>query len=182
MKKKDQNLITLKISYSCDQNLIDYIRQYNSLLKFTYNRLVEHHLNDHDINVLQKDIKNCDLVNNSWFRGSAYYDAKARVAASPDKPIIFGGKWLFLKRCQHKISKEEFQQQKLAPLYSIGEVNVGGNRFFKLIDEKTVEFRPDKRLKFKLQLGKISKKRSQILNQLTITQLKNSSILSRKTE
>ena len=139
-RQKDQNLITLKIAYQCQYDLLPYIRQYNSLLRFTYNRLVEQHLNDHDINVLQKCIKNCDLVNNSWFRGSAYYDAKARIAASPDKPIVFGGKWLFLKRCQHEISKEEFQQRRLIPLYSIGEVNVGSNRFFKLLDEKTVDY------------------------------------------
>ena len=36
-----QNLITLKIKYSCNNSILDIIKQYNSVLKFTYNRLLE---------------------------------------------------------------------------------------------------------------------------------------------
>ena len=45
MKKKNKNLITLKIKYSTDELSLRYIfcvrEDYNKVLRFTYNRLVD---------------------------------------------------------------------------------------------------------------------------------------------
>ena len=35
-----QNLITLKIKYSCNNSFLDVIKQYNSVLKFTLHTIV----------------------------------------------------------------------------------------------------------------------------------------------
>ena len=92
-----QNLITLKIKYICDSSILDVIRQYNSALKFTYNRLLANtKLKTAEITQLQKSLNNCDLIG-SHFRNSAIYDAKSLVERSTE-PIIFGGKYLFKQR------------------------------------------------------------------------------------
>ena len=67
----------------------------------------------------------------SWLIYSAIANARAIYASAKErdqKSVIFGSKKLFLKRCQHKISKEEFQEQKLIPLYIVGEKSRYGNR------------------------------------------------------
>ncbi len=115
-----QNLITLKIKYSCDNSILDVIKQYNSVLKFTYNRLLENpKLKTSEITQLQKNLNNCNLIG-SHLRNSAIYDARSLINHS-DRSIIFGGKYLFKQRCQHKISKDEFSLKRLRPIDSIGE-------------------------------------------------------------
>lgn len=93
---KNQNLVTWKIKYSCDSSLLDVIKQYNSVLKFTYNRLLENpKLKTSEITQLQKSLNNCSLIG-SHLKNSAIYDAKSLVALS-DKPIVFGVS-IFLNR------------------------------------------------------------------------------------
>ena len=45
MFENDSNIITLKIKYSTDENsksrILEYIKNYNNVLRFTYNRLHE---------------------------------------------------------------------------------------------------------------------------------------------
>ena len=157
----------MKIEYRCDKDLLSYVKQYNSLLKFTYNRLADDSsLKESKVNLLQKQVKNCDLVNNSWFRTSSYVDAKTMLASDSKGNSIFGGKWLFLQRCQLKISQDEFRIKRLLPLCSIGEASERGNRLFRLIDNETIEFKPSRGAKFILNLQNVGKKRRQILNQL----------------
>ena len=46
------------------------------------------------------------------------------------KSLIFGGKNNYKLRQEGKISKEEFKQNRLSPIYSIGEKLAKGNRKF----------------------------------------------------
>ena len=45
MSENDSNIITLKLKYSTDENsktrILEYIKNYNNVLHFTYNRLYE---------------------------------------------------------------------------------------------------------------------------------------------
>ena len=45
MSENDSNIITLKIKYSTDEQsktrILEYIKNYNNVLRFTYNRLHE---------------------------------------------------------------------------------------------------------------------------------------------
>ena len=160
-----QNLITLKIKYSCEESILDVIRQYNSVLKFTYNRLLENQkLKTAEITQLQKNLNNCNLIG-SHLKNSAIYDAKSLVEKS-NEPIIFGGKNLFNQRCQHKISKDEFQLKRLRPITSIGEANKNANRLFDIIDNQTIIFKLNKHQHFKLKLQNIGSKRLKELNKL----------------
>ena len=160
-----QNLITLKIKYSCNNSILEVIKQYNSVLKFTYNRLLENHkLKTAEITQLQKNINNCDLIG-SHLKNSAIYDAKSLVERSTE-PIIFGGKSLFKQRCQHKISKDDFLLKRLIPIYSVGEANKKANRLFDIIDNQTIIFKLNRQQHFELKLQQVGSKRLKELNKL----------------
>ena len=161
----NQNLITLKIKYSCNNSILDVISQYNSVLRFTYNRLLENpKLKTSEITQLQKNLNNCDLIG-SHLKNSAIYDAKSLIERS-DKPIIFGGKHLFKQRCQHKITKDEFLLRRLRPITSIGEANKKANRLFDIVDNQTIIFKLNKQQHFKLNLQQVGSKRLKELDKL----------------
>ena len=153
MSENDSNIITLKIKYSTDENsktrILEYIKNYNNVLRFTYNRL---HKNDKlktkEITELQKSMNN--IFVDSHFKNSAIFDSKTLL--HNDK-VIFGGKKLFIDRCQNKISKEEFQIKKLRPLYSVGESPQKGNRKFSIITENHIIFKPNKYEHFLLEIN-----------------------------
>lgn len=160
-----KNLITLKIKYSCDNSILDVIKQYNSVLKFTYNRLLENpKLKTSEITQLQKNLNHCDLIG-SHLKNSIIYDAKSLIEKST-KPIIFGGKHLFKQRCQHKINRDEFLIKRLRPISSIGEANQKSNRLFDIIDNQTIIFKLNKHQHFELKLQQVGSKRLKELNKL----------------
>ena len=113
MKNNEINQITLKIKYSTDEQsktrILEYIKNYNNVLRFTYNRLHENKdLKTKEITVLQKSMNNVFV--DSHFKNSAIFDSKSLLR---NEKVIFGGKKLFIDRCQNKISKEEFQIKKI---------------------------------------------------------------------
>ena len=158
------NLVTYKIKYNCNESLLPIIKQYNSVLRFTYNRLLDEKLSTKELTVLQKTLNNTELIQ-SHLRNSAIYDAKTLIAKSTT-PIIFGGKKLFVKRCKHEISHDEFQIKKLFPLTSIGEMCKGANRLFKITDNSTISFNLNRNTHYELNLTEVGTKRSRELDQL----------------
>lgn len=158
------NTITLKIKYVPENGdlttILSFIKNYNNVLRFTYNRVQEGMKSTKEITNLQKELNN--IFVDSHFKNSAIYEAKAYQ----ENKIIFGGKKLFLDRLRNKISKEEFKLKKLLPLCSIGESNQKANRKFKIVDENTIIFKPNKDLHIKLNLINQGKNYKKILNKL----------------
>ena len=79
MKNNEINQITLKIKYSTDEQsktrILEYIKNYNNVLRFTYNRLHENKdLKTKEITVLQKSMNN--IFVDSHFKNSAIFDSK----------------------------------------------------------------------------------------------------------
>ena len=153
MKNNEINQITLKIKYSTDEQsktrILEYIKNYNNVLRFTYNRLHENKdLKTKEITVLQKSMNN--IFVDSHFKNSAIFDSKTLL--HNDK-VIFGGKKLFIDRCQNKISKDKFQLKKLRPLYSVGESDKKGNRKFSIITENHIIFKPTRKEHFLLEIN-----------------------------
>ena len=161
------NLLTLKIKYQCDDNLLPIIKQYNSVYHFTYNRLFENpKLSTKEVTKLQKSLNNCGLIG-SHLKNSSIYQAKEQISdTNSNKPIIFGGKKNFLLRCQNKITHEEFMLNRLTTIYSVGEANRKGNRLFDIIDINTIIFKLDRHHHYTLHLDKICNKRIKLLNKL----------------
>ena len=153
MSENDSNIITLKIKYSTDENsksrILEYIKNYNNVFRFTYNRLHENDkLKTKEITVLQKSMNNIFI--DSHFKNSAIFDSKTLL--HNDK-VIFGGKKLFIDRCQNKITKEEFQIKKLRPLYSVGQSDRKGNRKFSIITDNHIIFKPNQNEHFLLEIN-----------------------------
>ena len=153
MSENDSNIITLKLKYSTDENsksrILEYIKNYNNVLHFTYNRLHENKdLKTKEITVLQKIMNN--IFVDSHFKNSAIFDSKSLLR---NEKVIFGGKKLFIDRCQNKISKEEFKIKKLRPIYSVGESPRKGNRKFSIITENHIIFKPTREEHFLLEIN-----------------------------
>lgn len=153
MFENDSNIITLKLKYSTDKNsktrILEYIKNYNNVLHFTYNRIHENNkLKTKEITELQKSMNN--IFVDSHFKNSAIFDSKSLL--KNDK-VIFGGKKLFINRCQNKITKEEFQLEKLRPIYSVGESDKKGNRKFSIVTENHIIFKPTREEHFLLEIN-----------------------------
>ena len=153
MFENDSNIITLKLKYSTDEQsktrILEYIKNYNNVFRFTYNRLHENDkLKTKEITELQKSMNN--IFVDSHFKNSAIFDSKTLL--HNDK-VIFGGKKLFIQRCQNKISKEDFEIKKLRPLYSVGESPQKGNRKFSIITENHIIFKPTREEHFLLEIN-----------------------------
>ena len=147
----ENSIITMKIRYKVSSDddkarILEYIKNYNSVLRFTYNRVQDGVVSIKELTTLQNSMNN--IFVDSWFKRSAIYEAKAY---QKDK-VIFGGKKLFFDRLKGKISKEEYRLKRLVPLYSIGEANFKGNRKFKIIDENTIIFKPNRAEHIELSL------------------------------
>ena len=82
------------------------------------------------------------------------YSIKKQSILKPLK-LVFGGKENYRLRQENKITKEEFKQNRLSPLYSIGESQFKGNRKFNINSDLTISFKPskDKHFNFKLIYG-----------------------------
>ena len=165
------NLVTYKIKYTCSDSPLDVIKQYNSVLRFTYNRLLENkNLKTSEITQMQKFLNNCELIG-SHLKNSAIYDAKSLLSDS-NETIVFGGRKLFKDRCNHKINRDEFRLKRLRPLNCVGEACKCGNRLFQIIDEGTIIFKLNRNCHFELKLVCVGKKR--LLDIKKLIQLQNS--------
>jgi len=112
MKHKNTNEITLKIKYHTDNSdrIYDYIKNYNNVLRFVYNRLYDN--SNHDISTkdLLSDIRTMNnIFVDTYFKNGAIYEARSIIKHTENAKVVFGGKKLFVQRCQNKISKEEFE-------------------------------------------------------------------------
>lgn len=110
--KQNSKIITLKIRYETNASSIAIIKaiqqQFNSCLRFTYNRLCDNkNLAAKEFTALHKNLNNVELVK-SHLKNSAIYKTKEIMATGTRRSVIFGGKNNFIKRCQNKISREEF--------------------------------------------------------------------------
>lgn len=166
--KNQQNLITLKIKYDASEDdkntILDFIKNYNNVLRFTYNRYLESpEISTKNMTVKQSELNN--IFVDSWFKDSARYNAKALCGEKGNK-VIFGGKKLFVDRCQNAISHEEFEIKRLLPIYSIGQALSKSNRKFQILDCETILFKPSSKNHIILTLTGLSLKYRQYLTRL----------------
>ena len=139
MSKEETNIITMKIKYHTEtkedsERIFQMMVNYNNIVKCTYNYLLKHpKASTAEISHFQNSLNNVFL--DTHFRGSAIYNAKQLININRENKIIFGGKKLFIQRCQNKITKEEFHKQKQIPIYRVGQANQKGNTKFSIITE-----------------------------------------------
>lgn len=166
-------MITLKIKYTTTVegvNLIrEYRKQYSSVLRYSYNRRFEG-INEKDTEHLLNTLNNIPLIK-SYLKRCAVKNASQLLRSNEEKQIIFGGKNNFIKRCQNKISKSEFNEKRLSKLFIIGEANQHSNRMIN-INEDLVSFTFKSTFKTNviLSINGLYKRYKNILNKLFILQ------------
>ena len=112
-------------------------KQYSSLFRILYNKLVDNPSLKYDDAVKIVSTYNNLELNDSYLRNAAFQDAKAEYDLDTKKDnkghkVIFGGKDNFIARRKKLITKEEYKDSRLRPLYVIGEANKGGNGRFNI--------------------------------------------------
>lgn len=178
MRKKNRNLLTMKIKYSTDKTNLDYIyhirEDFNKILRFTYNRIVDNpKYSTKELTAFQSELNHIDDCK-SHLKNSAIYKSKEIYNKNKNnnpQNVIFGGRKNFINRCKLKISKEEYIEKRTLPIYSVGESNARSNRLFKIIDTETVIFKPDRHHHIQLNLEKVGQNRKKTL--LKLIELQN---------
>jgi len=154
---------TIKLPYKSSEDLIPILKQYSSVVRYSYNRFLEGKT-EKEVRNLTKSLKNINLLN-SWLVQCAIKDGKAIHARSGNKKVIFGEKKNFILRCRGKISKEEYQLKRLSPINIQGEELKQGNRSFKLdmIENNQIIFKLNRKKHIELKLPNL---RNNIKNEL----------------
>ena len=101
MFENDSNIITLKIKYSTDEQsktrILEYIKNYNNVLRFTYNRLHENKdLKTKEITVLQKIMNN--IFVDSHFKNSAILFISIRQSPLYNVSDIYTSSLIFINQ------------------------------------------------------------------------------------
>lgn len=164
--------------------LQDLLREYNSCCHYFYNRIYDssNNLSEKDLRRLSSNINNIPHLD-SWFIQCAIRESiqlyklnfSKKCIAKCDKETndqyqkrvkwfeehklrpIFGGRKNFEKRLKNQISKEEWKQLRLQPLYSIGATSDNGNRKFQInSDLETITFKLNRNCHIDLKLSHIS--------------------------
>ena len=167
---------TIKLKYSCEQNvsdlILEYQKQYSHCLHYNYNRLQDNKsLSEKDLRNNSNNIKNCELIK-SYLMQCSIKESKQFVSDS-DNRIIFGGKKLFYRRLKNLISKEKYKTKKLNPVYIIGEKPKHGNRLVQIDkDLNTLHIKFSKEHRFNLNLLNV-RNRLDILERLYYCQSNN---------
>lgn len=164
---------TIVLKYKTDDENIslirDYRRQYSNILHCAYNRAKED-INEKSITEKVSNLNNVPLME-CFFIRSAVKEAISMVKSTDDATIIFGGKNNFIKRCQGKISQEEYRNNRLSSLYSMGESNQKGNRKFQILsDGNSILFKPNRNTHINLEITGSFKKYRQLLQKLYVLQ------------
>jgi predicted transposase len=148
-------MITIKLPYNSDKNLLNISKQYSNVVRYAYNRFLEDK-SEKDIRLLSKSLNNVNLLN-SWLIQCAILDAKGLHKKFQNKKVIFGSKLNFINRLKNKITKSEFDTKRLSPVNIQGEASQNGNRSFKLdiIDNNQIIFKLNKNTHIILKLPKL---------------------------
>jgi IS605 OrfB family transposase len=162
-------MITLKIKYLTSpegaQLINEYRKQYSSVLRFAYNRLSDN-ITEKETEKILPSLSNTQLIK-SYLNRCAVKNAAQLLKEKSDDKLIFGGKSNFLKRCQGKITHEEYKDRRLSKLYIIGEANQHGNRMIRINETlSSFTFKPNRNEYAVLDICGAYKRYTSILNRL----------------
>ena len=116
---------TIKLKIKNDINLTKELKEFNSIVRFSFNRFQEG-LKEKEVRSLVNEL----FKNNCWFNQFAIKVSQQLFKKHKDKKIIFGGKYLLKQYMKKLITKEEYSKAKLLPINIQGEACKKGNRLF----------------------------------------------------
>ena len=116
---------TIKLKIKNEINLTKELKEFNSMVRFSFNRFQEG-LKEKEVRSLVNEL----FKNNCWFNQCAIKVSQQLFKKHKDKKIIFGGKYLLKQYMKKLITKEEYSKAKLLPINIQGEACKKGNRLF----------------------------------------------------
>jgi len=155
-------MITIKAKIKNEIHIEDYIRQFNNVKRFAFNRFLEEKSLSEVYHLSCKTLNNCDLLDAS-FRESAVFKAKELYDTGNHK-VIFGGRNNFNKL---KYKKESaLPLKKNVWLYSQGRSNFKGNRKFNFdLTNNKITFKPERGIKIDIEFENVSKNERKLLDE-----------------
>lgn len=161
-------MITYKFKIQNKINIDDYVRQFNNVIRFAYNRFQDNPkatLSDVE-KIVKSNMNNIDLIDASLIK-IAVNKAKS---IKKDK-IIFGGKSNFIKRIKELITKDEWDELRNINLILRGSsFDNKGNRKSELniIEDNSILIKLNKKNHFNVQLPKLRKNIKEQLSKLQL--------------
>ena len=116
---------TIKLKIKNEINLTKELKEFNSIVRFSFNRFQE--------GSKEKEVRNkvnSLFKNNCWFNQCGIKVGQQLFKKYKDKKIIFGGKKLLINYLKKLITKDEYSLKKLLPINIQGEACKKGNRLF----------------------------------------------------
>ena len=159
-------MFTIKLPIQNQIDITDYLRSYNSIVRFAYNRFADGMGQKEIREIIKSDNYNYNSeLLDSWFTQCAIMEAKSwysKSILSKDKkfvPIIFGGKPNLIKRINNKITNDEWRKSRLHMLSVQGETLKKGNRKFELdvLKNNQIIFKPSRKVSIPIQLPRLHK-------------------------
>ena len=153
---------TIKLKIKNKINLTKELKEFNSIVRFSFNRFQEG-LKEKEIRSLVNEL----FKNNCWYNQCAIKVGQQLYKKHKDKHIIFGGKSLMIKYLKKLITKEEYSLKKLLPLNIQGEACKKGNRLFNfdLVNSK-IELKLSKKNHQEIEFYKPSKNQFRELSKI----------------
>lgn len=141
-------MLSIKVKIKHEIEIDDYLRQFNNVVRVSYNRFVDGLSLSQIYHLCNKSLKNIDLLDASFVEGAVL---KAQwIFKTQGKKVIFGGKQNFLSKKYKKKDKREFNKNKW--LTSIGRKSFKGNRKFNFnLENNKIVFKPEKKVKIPIE-------------------------------
>jgi predicted transposase len=167
-------MISIKCKIINEVQIDDYIRQFNNVKRFAFNRFKDGY-GFSQINKLCKDLNNIELLDTSIIE-AAMLKAKEIYDLNKDKKVVFGGKSNFNKLKYKKDSSKPLN--KNVNLYIQGRCIDKGNRKFNFdFENNTVVFKPSRKVKIPVIFQEPSKNQKKLLKKAQeLSKLKQVSI------
>jgi hypothetical protein len=163
-------MITIKLPFDASEDDIAQIMELQKSHAAVYHCAYNLWNSGLDQNGVRAELKqrSFDPRMDSWFVQSAVNRAQGQVKADKELGVInriFGGKKLFQRRSKGLISREQYQELKLEPIYLVGESQPKGNRKFTFASDAII-FKPNRGTKIEIQLPELRGKYLKYYNAL----------------
>ena len=161
-------MITIKLKYNSTpvfQEFLDKFRkQFSCIYRYSYNRLYDGLKKDviyHQIS----ELNNVEMIKSRMINDCVDFASRIyKKDKLTNHKSIFGGKKNFVQLIKRKITKEDFQQNRLINLYIQGESSKKGNRYFNLdVLNNKIIFKYDRTHHYELNINPSKNQMKQLI-------------------
>ena len=154
---------TVKLQISNKPDVLEDMRIFSSMVRIAFNRFQDGYSEKQITEYL-----NARFVINCWVIRSAVKEAHALFDVQGQRHIVFGGKWNLKQYLKGLITKEQFKQNRLMPLCSIGEYQFKGNRLIDFdLPNNRIVYKPSRGVCKEIRFCSVKKK---LVNELAEVQ------------